>query len=92
MDVVIWCVGYEDDTHWMGIEAAYDAAGFVEDHGVSPVPGLYVAGKKWLRCRASELVLGADADAAHVVTELLGYLNQQNVMEYSNEAAARVAP
>ena len=44
-DAVISAAGYADDSSWLRIPDAVDSAGnFVEDHGVSPVPGLLHVG------------------------------------------------
>ena len=53
-DAVISAAGYADDSSWLRIPDAVDSAGnFVEDHGVSPVPGLLHVGRSWQSSRAS---------------------------------------
>src|SRR5690606_28972313 len=41
VDAVIFATGYRDDTTWVDIPAATRASRFLEDRGISPVPGLY---------------------------------------------------
>ena len=76
IDAVIWAAGYRDRTDWVGIPGAVDTAGrFVEDRGVTPVPGLYHIGRNWQTSRGSALVTGVGRDAAMIarhLTESLG--------------------
>jgi putative flavoprotein involved in K+ transport len=67
-DAVISAAGYADDSSWLRIPDAVDSAGnFVEDHGVSPVPGLLHVGRSWQSSRASALLCGVGDDAARIV-------------------------
>jgi len=74
IDAVIWTSGYRDDTQWLSIENCKNEKGFVHDYGVTPEPGLYIIGRKWLSCRASELVLGVERDVQLVLRQLQIYL------------------
>jgi putative flavoprotein involved in K+ transport len=62
-DAVIWAVGYQDDTAWLRIDGASTHHGFIEERGISPVPGLYYVGREWQNSRASGLVCGVQRDA-----------------------------
>ncbi|WP_347330779.1 flavin-containing monooxygenase [Marinimicrobium locisalis] len=73
-DSVIWAMGYRDRTDWMAIPEALIEGEFAEDYGISPVPGLFVIGRKWLSCRASELVMGVERDASLVMGPLRRHL------------------
>jgi putative flavoprotein involved in K+ transport len=71
VDVVIWAAGYRDDTGWVAIPEAVDARGtFVQEQGVSPVPGLYFIGRSWQHSRGSALLTGVGGDAALIVEQL----------------------
>lgn len=71
IDAVVWAVGYRDDTAWVAVPGAVDSSGrFVEQAGVSPVPGLYFVGRPWQRNRASGLIMGV-GDDAHLIAEAI---------------------
>ncbi len=75
VDVVIWATGYSDNTEWLQLPHCINEAGFVEEYGITPEPGLFVIGRKWLSCRASELLMGLPKDAERVVSEVERYLS-----------------
>lgn len=62
-DAVIWALGYRDETSWLAIEGAALRDKFLEERGVSAVPGLYFVGREWQNSRASGLVCGVHRDA-----------------------------
>jgi len=67
---ILWANGFRPDHSWIE-DIERDAEGWpVQDHGVSPVPGLYFVGIHWLRTRKSALFCGVGEDAEHVVAEL----------------------
>ncbi|MFL5759735.1 MAG: hypothetical protein ACJ789_08350 [Thermomicrobiales bacterium] len=77
-DVVIWATGYRDLTEWVVIPEAKDARGaFVEERGISPVPGLAFIGRSWQWTRGSALLFGVGADAAYVVRHLKAAIGSQ---------------
>jgi putative flavoprotein involved in K+ transport len=71
IDAVIWATGYRDRTDWVEIPAVKDGRGaFIEQRGVSPVPGLVFVGRSWQWTRGSALLTGVGADALYVVQHL----------------------
>jgi putative flavoprotein involved in K+ transport len=50
------------DAPWLHIDSCHDK------NGQSPTQGLFVVGRKWLSCRASELIMGVERDVDHVMT------------------------
>ncbi|MCV2881305.1 flavin-containing monooxygenase [Actibacterium sp. XHP0104] len=66
-DQVIWAVGYRENSPFNSFAAGKDERWYTQGRGQTEVPGLYVVGRVWLSCRASELVLGAEADAKRVI-------------------------
>ena len=71
IDVVIWATGYRDRTEWVAIPALKDARGaFIQQRGISPVPGLTFIGRNWQWTRGSALVTGVGADASYVAQHL----------------------
>lgn len=78
-DAVIWAIGYEEDTSWLPIDGAVDDEGFCCETGqvrggMTPLPGLYCIGRKWLSSRASELLMGTPSDSARVCEFVLRHL------------------
>lgn len=69
VDAVIWCIGYEEDMSWIKLpEVRCEKGHVVHDRGKTAHPGFYLMGRKWLTCRASELVLGVNYDAPLIVS------------------------
>lgn len=81
-DVVIWATGYRDETNWLRLDHCINEEGFIEEYGITPEPGLFVLGRKWLTCRASELLMGLPKDAEHIILETKKYL--KNISYDSN--------
>jgi putative flavoprotein involved in K+ transport len=72
---VIWAMGYRDDTTWVDIPGAVDSQGrFLEDRGVSPIPGLCHVGRSWQTSRASALLSGVASDAAAIVRHVRDFI------------------
>ncbi|HEY5798969.1 MAG TPA: hypothetical protein VIT92_02050, partial [Burkholderiaceae bacterium] len=75
IDCAIWCVGYVEDASWLALPRLHgDGTHLSHDAGKTPYPGFYLVGRKWLTCRASELVLGASRDCALVVGYVRAHL------------------
>lgn len=71
---VIWALGYRDDASWLRIPGAVDGRGsYVEERGISPVPGLYHVGRSWQNSRASALITGAGHDAEVVAAKAVAF-------------------
>lgn len=78
VDVVIWATGYRDNTDWLQLPHCINDAGFIEEYGITPEPGLFVIGRKWLSCRASELLMGLPKDAERIISEVERYLSKDS--------------
>lgn len=74
VDVVIWAIGYIEETKWLDIDSSVSNDEFEEQYGVCPEPGLFMVGRKWLSCRASELIMGAEHDVNLIVPKLTEFL------------------
>nr|VFJ91475.1 MAG: putative flavoprotein involved in K+ transport [Candidatus Kentron sp. LFY] len=77
-DVVVWAVGYRDNVDWLKIDKCVAEGEFIQEYGVTPEPGLFVVGRKWQSCRASELIMGVERDVRMVVDKLSRYLEVGN--------------
>lgn len=81
-DTVIWTLGYHDDSSWLQIPEAVGPRGnYLEDRGVSPVPGLFHVGRNWQNNRASALLTGAGNDAAAIVAFAADFVQSQKRRE-----------
>lgn len=78
-DAVLWALGYRDDAAWLEVPGAVDARGrYLQERGVSPVPGLYFVGRRWQTNGTSALLCGAGDDAAQVVAQVLRTLRARS--------------
>jgi len=69
---IVWATGYRRDYSWLDVPGALDREGeIVQQHGVSPVPGLYTIGLNFQRYRASHFIGGVGADALPLARELI---------------------
>lgn len=84
---VIWALGYRDVTGWLRLPHCIDGNGFIARNGLTPEPGLFMVGKRWLSCRASELLPGAERDARAAVQQVTAYLDGQRVRDRSPHLA-----
>ncbi len=68
---IVWCTGFRPDFSWIEPPVVQDGGWPAQERGVvTSSPGLYVLGVPFLHSFASMLVLGAGADAAHVVSKV----------------------
>jgi len=81
-DVVIWCIGYKENVSWLRLPGVNSVDDLIAKKGITPEPGFFVVGRKWLSCRASELILGADRDTRRVVNFVRHYLTSADTMAY----------
>jgi putative flavoprotein involved in K+ transport len=70
---VIWCGGYVACADWIYLPAIASTDDLLVGRGITAEPGFYVVGRKWLSCRASELILGAERDCRRVVDHLTAF-------------------
>lgn len=71
---VVWATGYRRDYGWLKVPVL-DAAGEIIHHGgVTPSPGLYALGLRFLRRRKSNFIDGVGSDAEELAEEILGHL------------------
>ncbi len=70
VDIVIWAIGYRENTQWLELPNCIDNKEIIHECGITPEPGFYVIGRKWLSCRASELVMGVEKDVTYVIKQL----------------------
>ncbi|WP_448207171.1 NAD(P)-binding domain-containing protein [Azospirillum sp. sgz302134] len=71
---VVWATGYRRDYGWLKVPVL-DAAGEIIHHGgITPSPGLYALGLRFLRRRKSNFIDGVGADAEELAGDILAHL------------------
>jgi putative flavoprotein involved in K+ transport len=79
-DAVIWAVGYRDDSSWLLVPGTVDREGnYVQERGLTTVPGLFHVGRSWQTSRASALLCGVGADAEEIVRRACDWLARSQV-------------
>lgn len=80
---VLWATGYRRDYGWLDVPALDAAGEIIHSGGVTPVPGLYVLGLRFLRRRKSSFIDGAADDARdltiHLVTRRMARRSRRSV-------------
>lgn len=72
---VLWATGFRPDYSWLRVPAVLDGAGeIIHDGGVTPAPGLYVLGLRFLRRRRSSFIDGVGRDADELAEHVLDHL------------------
>ena len=75
---VVWATGYARDYGWLQIPVLEAAGEIVHDGGLTPSPGLFVLGLRFMRRRKSSFIDGVGLDAQELAQVIVGYLAQQN--------------
>lgn len=71
---MVWATGYRPDYRWLRV-SVLDADGALRhEGGVTPAPGLYVLGLRFLRRRSSSFLAGIGADAEAIAAEVAAHL------------------
>jgi putative flavoprotein involved in K+ transport len=67
---VVWATGFLRDYSWLGVPVLDAAGELVHDRGVTPAPGLYALGLRFLRRRSSSFIDGVGRDAEELAAEV----------------------
>jgi putative flavoprotein involved in K+ transport len=79
IETLIWATGYRRDYTWLKVPVL-DAHGEIRhDGGISPRPGLYVLGLRFMRRRSSNFIDGVGADAADLSAHIAVFLTRTPV-------------
>jgi putative flavoprotein involved in K+ transport len=71
---VIWATGFARNDSWLHV-SVFDAAGEIRHvGGVTPSPGLYALGLRFMRTRRSSFLDGVGADAEALAEHILVHL------------------
>lgn len=68
---VVWATGYVRRYPWLRVPVLDTAGEVRHDGGVTPAPGLYVLGQRFMRRRRSHFIDGCGIDAEEIATRLV---------------------
>jgi putative flavoprotein involved in K+ transport len=71
---VVWATGFRRDYAWLQVPVLDSAGEIIHQGGITPTPGLYVLGLRFLRSRRSSFIDGVGADAEALSWHILGQL------------------
>ncbi len=71
---VVWATGYRPDYRWLRVPVLDADGALRHEGGVTPAPGLYVLGLRFLRRRSSSFLAGIGADAEAIAAEVAAHL------------------
>jgi putative flavoprotein involved in K+ transport len=74
---VVWATGFRRDYAWLRVPVLDTAGEIRHAGGVTPAPGLFVIGLRFLRRRNSNFLDGVGADAEALAGEVLAHLATQ---------------
>jgi putative flavoprotein involved in K+ transport len=67
---VLWAAGYRRDFSWLHAPVLDTAGEPVQHRGVTPAPGLYFLGLRWMYRRSSDAIHGVGGDAAFLAEQI----------------------
>jgi putative flavoprotein involved in K+ transport len=68
---VLWATGFRRSYPWLHVPVVTADGEIIHDGGVTPVPGLYVMGLRFLRRRSSSFIDGQARDAEEIAEHLM---------------------
>jgi len=71
---VVWATGYRREYPWLEAPVLDERGEIVHDGGVTPSPGLYVLGLRFLRRRKSNFIDGVGRDAGELAVHIAAQL------------------
>jgi putative flavoprotein involved in K+ transport len=69
---VIWATGFRRDYPWLRVPVIGDDGEIRQRRGVTPVPGLYIVGRRFQHRRDSDFIDGVRHDAVAVADHIIG--------------------
>jgi putative flavoprotein involved in K+ transport len=72
---VIWATGFVRDYRWLHVPVLDAAGEIIHTGGVTPSPGLYVIGLRFLRRRDASFISAVSSDATELAMEIQAHLS-----------------
>jgi putative flavoprotein involved in K+ transport len=73
---VVWATGYRRNYSWLQVPILDGSREIIHRGGVTPMPGLYVLGLRFMRRRRSNFIDGVGGDAEALTEHIFNYLAQ----------------
>jgi putative flavoprotein involved in K+ transport len=73
---VIWATGFKRDYSWLRVPVVDAAGEIVHRGGITPAPGLYVTGLRFLRRWNPAFIDAVSADASELAVEIQRYFHE----------------
>lgn len=86
---VIWCTGYTGAFDWLGEDLTDPAGAPLRRGPVSPAPGIWFIGLRWLMRRTSGNFIGFPKDAEIITDSVRSYLGCGRLNDFDTAARAR---
>jgi putative flavoprotein involved in K+ transport len=74
ISTVIWAIGYRRDYRWIQVPVLDMAGEIIHDGGITPSPGLFVVGLRFMRRRRSNFIDGVGVDAEELAEMVLTHV------------------
>jgi putative flavoprotein involved in K+ transport len=74
---VIWATGFRRDYRWLQVPVLDASGEIIHVGGITPSPGLYVLGLRFLRRRDASFISAVTGDATEVALDIRRYLDAQ---------------
>jgi putative flavoprotein involved in K+ transport len=71
---IVWAIGFKRDYRWLWVPVVDQAGEIIHDGGITPSPGLFVIGLRFMRRRKSNFIDGVGADAEELAEIVLTHL------------------
>ena len=72
---VIWATGFVRDYRWLHVPVLDATGEIIHIGGVTPSPGLYVTGLRFLRRRDASFISAVSSDSTELALEIRGHLS-----------------
>lgn len=73
---IVWATGYRRAYPWLRVPVVDAQGEIMHDGGITPAPGLYVLGLRFLRRRKSSFIDGVGFDAQELAPHIAGWLRR----------------
>ena len=80
ISTVLWATGFRRSYPWLRVPVLDSEGEIRHDGGITPAPGLYVLGLRFLRRRNSSFIDGVGNDAAELSRHLAGRRNRRHTV------------
>jgi len=80
ISTIVWATGFTRRYPWLKVPVIDPCAGVLHREGVTPAPGLYILGLRFMRRRKSSFIDGVADDAAALADHMQDYFNTRHAV------------